>query len=130
MEQVRTFVVDAWAIDWIKALVVVVASILVAKLSDILLCRVLRAAARRTKSDVDDRVIEILHGPIFLSVLIVGLYYAGIVILALEGPYRYTLVGLLKTLCVLIWTTTGFRVTADMQEPMARKPPAINQLPM
>jgi small-conductance mechanosensitive channel len=110
MEQFREFVVDAWAIDWVRALVVIVASIVVAKLSDVVVCRVLKLVARRTESDIDDRVINILHRPVFLSVLIVGLYYAGIVILAIEGPYRYTLVGFLKTLCILIWATAGLRI--------------------
>ena len=82
MEQFLSYIRDAWAIDWVQALVVIVLSIVLAKLSDIVLCRILKLIAARTKSDVDDRVISILHRPIFISVLLVGLYYAGVVVLA------------------------------------------------
>jgi small-conductance mechanosensitive channel len=116
MEQFLSYIRDAWAIDWVQALVVIVLSIVLAKLSDIVLCRILKLIAARTKSDVDDRVISILHRPIFISVLLVGLYYAGVVVLAIDGPLRFFVVAFLKTLGILIWIGAGFRVARVLLE--------------
>jgi len=120
MDQVLTFIAEAWAIDWVKALVVVALSIVLAKLSDVVLCRILRLAAARTRSDLDDQIIEILHRPIFMSVLLVGLYYAGVVILEVEGPSRFLLVAFLKTLSILIWVVAGFCILRVVLEGVGR----------
>ena len=47
-----------------------------AKVSEWLLCRVLAGLARRTKTDLDDRLIEAARRPVFIAVFFTGLALA------------------------------------------------------
>ncbi|MCP4656559.1 MAG: mechanosensitive ion channel, partial [bacterium] len=87
---------------WVQAVLFLVASVLVAKLAEIVLTRAAPRLTRRTKTDLDDRLIESLHRPIFVSVLLVGVNLALIRIEVPPPYYRYSL-SLLKTLAILVW---------------------------
>ncbi len=74
-----------WLEEWLSLLgphpylqagAIVLVSVVVAKLSDWMICGVASSWARRTKTDIDDRLVRILHRPIFLSVLLIGLALA------------------------------------------------------
>ena len=67
--------------DWIKenfalisdrplllSALIVLSSIIIAKLADIILSRLLGRAVRKTVSDLDDKILELFHKPIFYSV--------------------------------------------------------------
>jgi len=110
MSEILAYMREALADPYIRAAAVVVVSILVARLIDWLLCRVLLLLARRTKTDLDDQVIEKLHRPIFVSVVLLGLFAAQGV-LELGDAHRFFVVGALKTLGVLIWSVALFRIS-------------------
>jgi len=109
MDQIRSFVSEWIANPWARAGLAVVLSIVLARIVDWVLCGVLRRVARRTRSNIDDRVIEVLHRPIFVSVVLAGLYTA-VEILELDDPYRYFTVGLLKTVAIVMWSVAALRV--------------------
>ena len=119
MEEIKTIALDILSIPWVRALLVVAASLVVARITDIVLCRMLRQLARRTHTDVDDRAIEILHRPIFVSVVLIGLGLA-VSIIGLVDPYRFVVLSLVKTLAVLIWTGTSFRIISLLLQGFSR----------
>ena len=86
----------------LRAAVLIVGSILLAKIVDWFICTTLRRWTRRSKTDLDDRLIELLHRPIFISVVLFGLYLAHGEI-ASGNPYTWLVNALLKTLGLLIW---------------------------
>ena len=61
---------------WLQAAVILVAAVLLAKVVDFLITRFIAVWAKRSKSNLDDRLIAILHRPIFVSVVLIGLWLA------------------------------------------------------
>jgi small-conductance mechanosensitive channel len=86
----------------LQAIGIVVATLLIAKLLEWTLTRILASWARRSRSPIDDRLIARLHGPIFFTVLIVGVWLAA---QRLEPSPRVgaILSPTLQTLAILVW---------------------------
>jgi len=94
--------------SFVHAAVLVAASIVLALVANLLITRGLKVWARRSATDLDDRLIRLLHKPIFLSVLMFGLYLAlGQLALPTDVINFYT--SLLQTLAIVIWTAFAFR---------------------
>ena len=56
-----------------KAILYVILSIIVAKIADLIFTSLLRRMANRTKTTIDDHIIDILHKPIYYTILSIGL---------------------------------------------------------
>ena len=92
----------------LQALTVFVVSLVVAKVTDSLLCGVIRRWARRTRFELDDQIVELLHAPLFRSVVILGLWIAANR-LDFESEVQETTGHALLTILLLIWTVFSFR---------------------
>ena len=57
----------------IQACLYIIGSFLAAKLADWVIIRVLSRLANKTSSNIDDRILQILHRPLYFSILFVGL---------------------------------------------------------
>jgi Small-conductance mechanosensitive channel len=101
--------------DWIKenfalindhplllSALIVLSSIIIAKLADIILTRILSRAVRKTVSDLDDKILELFHKPIFYSLLFIGFSFA-VKVAQLPSYIDYALVGVFKTITIFIW---------------------------
>jgi small-conductance mechanosensitive channel len=84
-----------------------------AKITDVVVTRVVHRLTRRTSTDLDDKVIAILHRPIFGTVVLIGLYFATGVLGLDPGP-RQLITVVIQTLAVLIWTVTGLRLASTL----------------
>ncbi len=84
-----------------QAVVLVVLSIVVAKIADWVISSLITRWARRTTTDLDDRIVEMLHRPLFLFVLLAGLALAAD-LLSLEGGIHRITFGALGTMAVFI----------------------------
>lgn len=104
---------------FVRAGVLVVASLLLALITDQVISRVLKVWARKSSTDLDDRLIEVLHRPVFLSVLIAGLYLA-LLQLDLEQQTQDNFKHLLMTIVVVIWLVFAFRAASIMLELLSR----------
>ncbi len=95
----------------LQVVVVLIISLGTAKIADLVLTWILPSLTRRTRSELDDQIIALLHRPIFTSVLLVGLGVALSLMDPVEPFGRWAL-GLTKTLVVLIWLIFGVRLSA------------------
>jgi MscS family membrane protein len=104
----------------VQAAVVAVGSILVAFLAELIIRVTLGALARRTASDLDDRVAAALRRPVFLSVIFIGLGWSADL---LATPERFLSVthSVLETLAVLIWSAAAFAVGTAVLETLSRR---------
>lgn len=108
--------VEPWLSNaWVRAGAVMLASIVVAKLSDLIVTRVLRRLTAKTLTEVDDKIIGFLHRPIFLSVGLLGLRFASQQ-LELSAGLEHSIARLLKTIAVLLWATVGIRIVGLILE--------------
>ena len=89
----------------------VLVSVVVAKLVDVVISRILIRLTLRTNTDLDDQLIGQLHRPVFLSVILVGLYVATRIVGA-PPDLEVILVRTLQTGAILIWTGAGFRIAS------------------
>jgi small-conductance mechanosensitive channel len=117
---------EAW--DWLRqamdfpavqAGAVAVGALLLARVVDFIITRVLARLVRRTRTDLDDRLIAVLHRPIFISVVLAGLHVATRLLVmppAFEGP----LLSFLVTLAVLVWAGAALRIIHLVLEILGR----------
>ncbi|MFH1754188.1 MAG: hypothetical protein ABIA59_00650, partial [Candidatus Latescibacterota bacterium] len=70
---------------FIAAAVIVFISLIAAVIVDFFITRVCRVLTRRTKTSIDDDIIALIHNPIRITVLLLGLWIA---VKALGLPIR------------------------------------------
>ena len=92
----------------IQAILYVIGSLAAAKIADWIITTILYRLANRTSSTIDDRIIQILHRPIYYSILFMGL---GISITLLQLPeiITFIFIGLFKSMAILIWSVALFQ---------------------
>ncbi len=93
----------------ILALIVAAASVILAKLVELLANRVLHRLAGRTETDLDDKLIDALHRPIFVSVLLIGVRMAVLILGPPDAVLRWT-DSLVQTVAILMWAVAGLRI--------------------
>ncbi|MGB3565034.1 MAG: mechanosensitive ion channel family protein [Thermoanaerobaculia bacterium] len=91
-----------------EALVVIAIFLVVGKVADLLITRGLARWAKRTTTDLDDRVIALIHRPIFVSFVLFGLWLATLQ-LDLPAPYATLLQRIIKTSALLVWVVFVLR---------------------
>jgi small-conductance mechanosensitive channel len=64
--------------------------------------------ANRTSSTIDDKIIQILHQPIYYSILFIGLSIS-VKVFNLPETLSFILLGLFKTIAVIIWSFALFQ---------------------
>jgi len=92
----------------IRAVFCIISSLIVAKIADWIISSVLSRLVNRTSSSIDDKIIQILHRPIYYSILFIGL---GISVKLFHLPefISFVLLGLFKTIAVIIWSFALFQ---------------------
>jgi len=103
-----------WANEpYVIAIGLVIVSVIAAYVVEGLLRLTLGVLAGKTKSDLDDRIVAALRMPVFMSVLMLGLYYAAMRLGLPDAAHRMTRAAL-ETLAVLLWaralSTSGHAV--------------------
>jgi len=95
---------------WGQALAVVVAGAVLAKIVDLVVVFLLAHWARRTRSNLDDQILEILHRPLFITVFLFGLWLA-VEILQVHSTLETYLERTLLTAIVFIWVLFSIQVS-------------------
>jgi MscS family membrane protein len=92
----------------LRALLVIVGFLILAALVDRLITGILSRTVARTQTDLDDRVLAILHRPIFSTVALLGLILA-VSEFDLHPRLLLWTTSMVKTLLILIWMVFGLR---------------------
>ncbi len=103
------FLHNLLAIPYIEALGVALLSVVGAWLVEVILAKTIAVAAAKTKTDLDDVIVEIIRRPIFLSVLLYGLSWST-ELLELPETVSGPVISVLETLAIIIWTLAIIRV--------------------
>jgi len=94
---------------------ILVATLIAVWVADLILTRVMLRLAKRTRTDVDDRLVAMLRRPLRLTVLIAGLALVTLHLdpttLLPEGSLHLTglTLNLLATLAIVLWMIAGVR---------------------
>lgn len=93
----------------IRRFVIVALYALLAKAVDLFISRVLSRLARLSKMEMDDKIIDAIHSPVYWSVFCLGVLNA-LAIEPIPSPWQHVLPNLTKSFILLIWTIAGFKI--------------------
>lgn len=99
----------------VNALISIFAFVLLAKVADLFVDKVLRKFSRFTKTDIDDRIIDLIHKPIFYTILIIGVMLAVIYMKPAPETILYT-TNVLCSVLAVIWCVTAVRISNTIIE--------------
>ena len=101
-------VIKLLEISVVRAVLCVIGSILAAKLVDWIIGRILSRLVDKTRSTVDDKIVQILHRPIYYSILFMGLFIS-VQLFQMPDGITDVFKGLFKTIAVIIWAVALFQ---------------------
>lgn len=96
---------------YLNALIIFIFFLLLAKITDYTITKFGRKAVEKTKWEIDDRIIDYFHLPLFLTVLIMGLL-AILYYLSFSERIEFYAAAALESFAVIVWAVALFRLTA------------------
>lgn len=122
IEQLKAMWKDGWlSSPWAQALAIVLGSVIIAALARLIFVRVLARLAARTKTDLDDRMVALTQRPVFLTVLLMGVWSATAVLVP-PDPVPFVIASLVKSIIIIMWAVAASKVTALLLEFMTDNP--------
>ena len=103
---------------YVQAAIIALAFVLIGKIAEWILSRMIGRIARRSSTDLDDKLVALSHKPIFISFVLVGLFIATQRIGLADAAQDFTLKAL-KTIATIVWYNF-FRNLADLGVNVAR----------
>ena len=94
----------------LKALCFIIISILFAKIADFIFSFLIKKIVSKTKSDIDDQIINLLHKPIYYSILFIGLTLTMTTLPNIPDSIEYILLGVFKSASIMIWSLAFFKI--------------------
>ena len=85
-----------------QSALIVIGAVIVAKITDIFFTRIFRRIVSKTQTNLDDKIIDLLHRPIFYSIIFIGLSIA-VKRAGFPDYIDFALVGIFKTITIFIW---------------------------
>lgn len=114
--EIVEYLKELYATPMAHRLVVVLIYVLLAKLADLFVNRLLVKLASMTKFSLDDALIPILHVPMVLTVFFIGLLHAVTIPPELVPPWDRFLPAFAKTCILISWTGALLRTFALIAE--------------
>jgi len=90
---------------YLQAAIIAVVFIFFGKIADWIISGIIGRFARKSSNDFDDQMVDLVHRPIFMSFVLLGLSLATRRI-GLPDITTFITVGILKTLAIFVWYNT------------------------
>jgi MscS family membrane protein len=100
---------------WAQVGAIVGLAVVAATLAHLVFARVFARLAARTETDLDDRVVAITRRPVFLTVLLLGLW-AATAVQPLPDPVPFVVAAVVKSVVVVLWAVAANKVAALLME--------------
>jgi small-conductance mechanosensitive channel len=105
---------------YLTALIILIAFLILAKLTFLIFNHVLLRFTGRTKTEIDDKIIHALRSPIYYSVIAIGVLvavgYAG-----LTGRPSYYFGNVVKSVLIIIWAIAAARIVDILVQDMGKR---------
>ena len=102
------------------ALVYVVLSFLFAFIIDQIFIRIFRTIVKKSKTSLDDQIVEVLHKPLYYSILLFGLSLS-IKLLNPSDLLIFYIDGFFKTIIIIVWSTSIYKSFIILIDWLSRK---------
>jgi small-conductance mechanosensitive channel len=93
----------------ILSVLIILGAVIAAKIMDMIFTRIFKRIVNKTQTNFDDRILQLLHRPIFYSILFIG-FSVAVKTAELPNYIDYALVGIFKTSTILIWLFVVMKV--------------------
>ncbi len=104
----------------IQSALIVIGAVIVAKIADIIFTRIFRQLVSKSQTSLDDKIVDLLHRPIFYSIIFIGLSIA-VKRAGFPDYIDYALVGIFKTITILLWFVILTRIFVLSMEWASRR---------
>jgi small-conductance mechanosensitive channel len=94
---------------WLQAAIIALVFIIAGKIADFIISGVIGRFTRKTSNEFDDRIVDLVHKPVFMSFVLVGLALATLR-LGLPETVTFLTLGILKTMAIFLWYGTLTRL--------------------
>ncbi len=112
---------------YFKAIVIWIIFILVAKITDIFINRILLRLTKKTKIEIDEQIITFLRRPVYRTIILLGTLQA-IAYLGLPKGSGLYITAFLQSLIVLIWSFVLVKITDLLFEQAKRKTTDVTRI--
>lgn len=109
---------DLTSMPLVRGTAAATGAIVAAYFAELLMQRVLLRLTQRTKTTLDDQIVELLRRPVFLSVIFAGLAWAALLMQVGESA-RHFAFAVLQSLSALVWAVATFRIGALLLQTLA-----------
>jgi small-conductance mechanosensitive channel len=95
---------------YINALLSILVFIVIAKIADLFVDKILRKFTRFTKSDMDDKILNVVHRPVYFTIVLIGIILA----IAYLKPHQNVIFyvdGIIYSVMAVIWTITVIKIS-------------------
>ena len=93
----------------LQSALIVFGAVVTAKITDVLFTRIFHKIVDKTETNLDDKILQLLHRPIFYSILFIGFSIA-VKTASLPEYFDFALLGIFKTITILIWLFVGMKI--------------------
>ncbi|MBT4663055.1 MAG: mechanosensitive ion channel family protein, partial [Candidatus Marinimicrobia bacterium] len=104
----------------IQSVLIVLGAVIVAKITDLIFSRIFKRFVDKTQTILDDQILQLLHRPIFYTILFIGFSIA-VKTAGLPEYFDFVLVGIFKTITILIWLVIAMKVLVVSMEWASKK---------
>ena len=92
-------------------LILILFSFLAAKIIDIVFIRFLVKITAKTATNIDDKIVDYIHKPVYYSLLFIGFRYSFIIINDnLNANLLFVFTAILKSVAVFLWSFAFFKI--------------------
>ena len=119
LDQIQAWVSLVGPYPYLQALILIIVFILLGKIVDKIVSGGVARLAKRTRTEFDDRFIEVLHRPIVVTFVLIGLTLATHRLALGETPTAWT-VSILNTIGILVWLGFLIRFSRMLLNLLAR----------
>ena len=96
---------------YIKALVIFVLFLVLAKIAQFLYKIIFSNIVKKTKTKLDDEIIAVFMKPVFNTIVLVGLL-SSVKVLGFSKGTNFLIFGILNTIIALIWISSFFKTVS------------------
>ena len=97
--------------NYVQALIYVLAFVIAGKIADWIISGIISRFVKRSSNDFDDHLVELVHRPVFITFVLIGLVLATVKIGLPEIP-QFITIGILKTIALFVWYNTVSQLIA------------------
>ncbi len=120
MEQISKIFSDLMQIPYVRVGFILAGSMVAALFARFVFFRLILSWSKKTKTDVDNQIADVLHGPVVYSIILAGIAFA-IADLNFKPSINFITIGIVKTLAVIIWGRAVLRISAVLLEALSRQ---------